>query len=62
MIPARSISARVAPRREPDGKFLQDAAARTIDEKLADAAQVHQFTGCCPRFLTSFGMTRFRSD
>jgi L-rhamnose isomerase / sugar isomerase len=30
------------------GKFLQDAAARTIDEKLADAAQVHAFTGCCP--------------
>jgi L-rhamnose isomerase/sugar isomerase len=27
------------------GKFLQDAAARTIDEKLADAAQVHQHTG-----------------
>ncbi|MBP7745150.1 MAG: sugar isomerase [Phycisphaerae bacterium] len=30
------------------GKFLQDAAASTIAEKLADAAQVHQFTGCCP--------------
>jgi len=30
------------------GKFLQDAAATTIDEKLADAAQVHQYTGCCP--------------
>jgi len=30
------------------GKFLQDAAARTIDEKLADAAEVHRFTGCCP--------------
>ncbi|HNQ22609.1 MAG TPA: TIM barrel protein [Phycisphaerae bacterium] len=30
------------------GKFLQDAAARTIDEKLADAAEVHRYTGCCP--------------
>ncbi len=30
------------------GKFLQDAAARTIDEKLADAGVVHRFTGCCP--------------
>jgi L-rhamnose isomerase/sugar isomerase len=31
------------------GKFLQDAAAVTIDEKLADAAAVHGVTGCCPR-------------
>ncbi|HVP12713.1 MAG TPA: L-rhamnose isomerase [Phycisphaerae bacterium] len=30
------------------GKFLQDAAANTIDEKLADAAEVHKYTGCCP--------------
>lgn len=30
------------------GKFLQPAAASTIDEKLADAAQVHRLTGCCP--------------
>jgi len=30
------------------GKFLQDAAATTIDEKLADAAAVHGVTGCCP--------------
>lgn len=30
------------------GKFLQDAAASTIDEKLADAAAVHAVTGCCP--------------
>ena len=30
------------------GKFLQDAAATTIEEKLADAAQVQQYTGCCP--------------
>jgi len=31
------------------GKFLQDAAASTIDEKLADAAAVNGVTGCCPR-------------
>jgi L-rhamnose isomerase/sugar isomerase len=30
------------------GKFLQDAAASTIEEKLADAAIVHRLTGCCP--------------
>ncbi len=30
------------------GKFLQDAAASTIEEKLADAGQVNAFTGCCP--------------
>lgn len=30
------------------GKFLQDGAASTIEEKLADAATVHKFTGCCP--------------
>ena len=30
------------------GKFLQDAAAATIDDKLADAAEVHRFTGCTP--------------
>lgn len=30
------------------GKFLQDAAATTTDEKLADAAMVHSLTGCCP--------------
>lgn len=30
------------------GKFLQPAAAATIEEKLADAAQVHAHTGCCP--------------
>lgn len=29
------------------GKFLQPAA-RTIEEKFADAGQVHQFTGACP--------------
>ena len=30
------------------GKFLQPAAAGTIQEKLADAGAVHKFTGCCP--------------
>jgi L-rhamnose isomerase / sugar isomerase len=30
------------------GKFLQPAAALTIEEKFADAQQVHQLTGICP--------------
>ena len=30
------------------GKFLQPAAASTIEEKLADAGEVHKLTGCCP--------------
>jgi len=30
------------------GKFIQPGAATTIEEKLADAGQVHLFTGCCP--------------
>lgn len=30
------------------GKFLQPAAATTIEEKLQDAAEVHRLTGCCP--------------
>ncbi len=30
------------------GKFIQPGAATTIEEKLADAAQVHRYTGCCP--------------
>jgi L-rhamnose isomerase/sugar isomerase len=30
------------------GKFRQDAAATTTEEKLADAAEVHRYTGCCP--------------
>src|SRR5580704_14629646 len=30
------------------GKFVQAAAASTIDEKLADAGVVNQYTGCCP--------------
>jgi len=30
------------------GKFLQPAAAATINEKLADAGMVHRLTGCCP--------------
>lgn len=30
------------------GKFVQPAAARSIEEKLSDAAQVHKFTAACP--------------
>src|SRR6201981_2448648 len=30
------------------GKFLQDGAAIDINDKLSDAALVHQLTGCCP--------------
>ena len=30
------------------GKFLQPAAAATIEEKFSDAAEVHKLTGACP--------------
>jgi L-rhamnose isomerase/sugar isomerase len=30
------------------GKFIQSAAAVTIEEKLSDAGRVHAVTGCCP--------------
>src|SRR5438270_8213905 len=30
------------------GKFLQPAAAATIEEKFSDAGQVHRWTGVCP--------------
>jgi L-rhamnose isomerase / sugar isomerase len=30
------------------GKFLQPAAASTIDEKFSDAGEVHRWTGVCP--------------
>src|ERR1700730_13852196 len=30
------------------GKFLQAAAATTVEEKLSDAGQVHRHTGVCP--------------
>ena len=30
------------------GKFLQPAAASTIEEKFSDAGQVHSLTGACP--------------
>jgi len=30
------------------GKFLQPAAAGTIEEKFSDAGQVHRWTGICP--------------
>src|SRR5213079_879068 len=34
------------------GKFLQPAAASTIEEKLQDAGIVHRYTGCCPVVAT----------
>src|ERR687886_350940 len=30
------------------GKYLQPAAAATIEEKFSDAQQVHHLTGACP--------------
>ena len=30
------------------GKFVQPAAAFTIEQKLADAGILHKYTGCCP--------------
>jgi len=30
------------------GKFIQPAAATSIEEKFSDAGQVHRFTGVCP--------------
>jgi len=30
------------------GKFIQPAAATTIEEKFSDAGQVHLLTGVCP--------------
>jgi L-rhamnose isomerase/sugar isomerase len=30
------------------GKFIQESAATSTEEKLADAGQVHAFTGSCP--------------
>jgi L-rhamnose isomerase / sugar isomerase len=30
------------------GKFFQEAAAIDLNDKLADAGQVHRVTGCCP--------------
>ncbi len=30
------------------GKFLQPAAASTVEEKFSDAGQVHRWTGVCP--------------
>jgi L-rhamnose isomerase/sugar isomerase len=37
------------------GKFVQDAAAATIEEKLSDAGQVHAVTGCCPTVAVHVG-------
>ena len=30
------------------GKYMQPAAATTLEEKFSDAAQVHALTGACP--------------
>src|SRR5579864_4000425 len=30
------------------GKFVQAAAASTLEEKFSDAGEVHRFTGVCP--------------
>src|SRR5215469_4798885 len=30
------------------GKFLQPAAASTVEEKFSDAGEVHRSTGACP--------------
>ena len=30
------------------GKFVQETAAVTMEQKLEDAGQVHRYTGCCP--------------
>jgi L-rhamnose isomerase/sugar isomerase len=30
------------------GKFVQETAAVTTEQKLEDAGQVHRYTGCCP--------------
>ena len=30
------------------GKFIQPAAASTIEEKFSDAGEVHRLTGICP--------------
>ena len=34
------------------GKFIQDSAATTTEEKLNDAGQVNLFTACCPSVAT----------
>ncbi len=34
------------------GKFIQDSAATSTEEKLSDAGQVHRYTGCCPTVAT----------
>src|ERR1700730_47436 len=43
------------------GKFLQDAAAIDVNDKLADAGQVHAFTGICPTVALHV-LWDFRSD
>jgi len=34
------------------GKFIQDSAATTTEEKLRDAGEVQRYTGCCPTVAT----------
>lgn len=34
------------------GKFLQDGSAINLADKLADAGEVHNLTGCCPKVAT----------
>jgi L-rhamnose isomerase/sugar isomerase len=36
------------------GKFIQEAAATTIEEKFSDAGQVHRLTGVCPTMALHF--------
>ena len=36
------------------GKFIQEAAATTIEEKFSDAGQVHLLTGVCPTMALHF--------
>jgi len=36
------------------GKFLQAAAASTLEEKFSDAGQVHALTGVCPTVSRMF--------
>src|SRR5262249_53856941 len=46
------------------GKYLQPAAASTVEEKLSDAGQVHALTGACPTVAlhTSWDLPGGRND
>ena len=43
------------------GKFMDPSAASTLEEKLADAGEVHRVTGCCPSVAVHV-LWDFRSD